>query len=410
MAFGTRWMIAALCGLVSGSAGTGCAATPAFACESDAECGEGRCELSTGFCSFPAADCGSGFKYGAHAPTGVAGQCVDPPGGSGDGSGDGGGTGPVVDDGAGPGSGDTTSSAEAEDTADSADVDTGDPSGSTTSIPPSACEADASCEAAAPPGWNGPTLVVTADLAVPDCPAEVPVGVALGHAALAAPPATCVCLCDPDEESCPNVTLQLDTVTGMCDAGVSVAVSVGECEQLPIPPGSASATLDLDALQSGGSCDITQSTQVTPATWGSHVRACEPSSADGCDDGGRCLPVSADTRVCIVRTGDEPCPAGPYSDRTVVHGDYVDDRDCSDCSCEVNGQVCRVEIRDGTECNGAPSLAWSVTSSQCVELFDVEAATQFTAEIDTTDNCSGAGGDPIGAATPIEPTTLCCVP
>jgi hypothetical protein len=47
----------------------------AFACEDDAQCAGGMCQPN-GYCSFPADDCDSGQRYGEHAPSGIAGECV----------------------------------------------------------------------------------------------------------------------------------------------------------------------------------------------------------------------------------------------------------------------------------------------------------------------------------------------
>lgn len=71
----------------------------AFTCSQDSDCqgaaqgqGDGRCELSTGFCAFPDPACGPGGRYGSLAG-GLSNQCVDgePPadGPTGDGPSDG---------------------------------------------------------------------------------------------------------------------------------------------------------------------------------------------------------------------------------------------------------------------------------------------------------------------------------
>jgi hypothetical protein len=54
----------------------GCTAG-AFACVDDASCSGGVCQGS-GYCSFADADCGSGQRYGEHAPAELAGACVVP--------------------------------------------------------------------------------------------------------------------------------------------------------------------------------------------------------------------------------------------------------------------------------------------------------------------------------------------
>lgn len=49
----------------------------AFACDGDGSCGDGgRCE-SNGYCSFADDACASGRRFGEHAPSGIAGGCVD---------------------------------------------------------------------------------------------------------------------------------------------------------------------------------------------------------------------------------------------------------------------------------------------------------------------------------------------
>lgn len=54
----------------------GCKNPATFSCQDDAGCGaDGSCE-STGFCSFPDAECASGRRYGELAGTGLTGQCV----------------------------------------------------------------------------------------------------------------------------------------------------------------------------------------------------------------------------------------------------------------------------------------------------------------------------------------------
>lgn len=48
----------------------------AFTCLEDAECSGGVCQ-STGSCSFPDDACDSGQRYGEHAASGLAGECVE---------------------------------------------------------------------------------------------------------------------------------------------------------------------------------------------------------------------------------------------------------------------------------------------------------------------------------------------
>ncbi|MCR9163207.1 MAG: hypothetical protein ACE37F_23255 [Nannocystaceae bacterium] len=67
----------------------GCVRFDVFACSEESDCVlnglPGSCEAS-GYCSFPDLDCPTGSRYSQHAPSALAGECVDP-GGGGSGSG-----------------------------------------------------------------------------------------------------------------------------------------------------------------------------------------------------------------------------------------------------------------------------------------------------------------------------------
>ncbi len=70
---------------------SGACVANSFSCSDAADCvaagAQGIC--AAGHCAFPADDCDSGWKYGAHAPQGVAGTCADGTPGTSSGSGSG---------------------------------------------------------------------------------------------------------------------------------------------------------------------------------------------------------------------------------------------------------------------------------------------------------------------------------
>lgn len=90
-------------GLGGGLGGGMSCTTSVFQCEADGECNDGSmaglCQPD-GYCSFPTDDCGSGQRYGDHAPPELAGQCVAAAGTDTDGS-----SGSSGSDGPGPGPG-----------------------------------------------------------------------------------------------------------------------------------------------------------------------------------------------------------------------------------------------------------------------------------------------------------------
>lgn len=377
-----------------------CGRAPAFACTQDAECGAGQCEPSSGYCSFLDDACPTGWKYGAHAGQGLAGHCVDPQGGSDDA-----GTTDAADDvaDAGPGPGTTAPGS------DDGEPTTG-PTGSSSSTTDGS-EGGPSCDGGAcldapPAGWLGPAAVVTSVGSIPSCPQDLPTTLVLGHTMLEGDPAECACGCDPVPDSCGDITISVDEVGATCDMGVSVALAEGDCVDLTSTATSATVAQPVDA--GAGTCETNTSMQVTPPAWLDHLRVCGTDEPAACEGGTVCLPTVPDADACIMRAGDVPCPAGDYSVRTVVYGDYVDERDCSACDCDVQGPVCRVELRYGDDCSGNPDVAWTTNTAHC-ETFAIPAGEAFTAMHDTVDNCVGDGGDPIGAVVPIDPTTLCCM-
>ena len=58
----------------------GCGGAGSFVCADDPSCSGGVCQPN-GYCSFGDDGCPSGLRYGAHSPSGIAGECVEPGGG-----------------------------------------------------------------------------------------------------------------------------------------------------------------------------------------------------------------------------------------------------------------------------------------------------------------------------------------
>jgi hypothetical protein len=149
----TRWAAWAWAGLASGltlASLPACQSTP-FACQSDAACPDGRCE-SQGWCSFPDAECPSGYRFGEHAADGLASTCVDPDEGT---SGPAGTTGPEATSTDAP----TTSPVSA--TLSSTDSSGGEP-------PTATDTADASTSDGGDTGATGPGSTVIGPLLITD--------------------------------------------------------------------------------------------------------------------------------------------------------------------------------------------------------------------------------------------------
>lgn len=65
-------------GVVACGLGLSCAGG-SFACADDSVCAGGIC-APPGYCAFDDGECGSGYRFGAHAGDGLAGQCLQPEG------------------------------------------------------------------------------------------------------------------------------------------------------------------------------------------------------------------------------------------------------------------------------------------------------------------------------------------
>jgi hypothetical protein len=194
-----------------------------------------------------------------------------------------------------------------------------------------------------PPGWQ--LIAVAADRST-GCPAgfaaaqptDLDEGPDVSNA--------CTCTCAITEDpTCPTgpIAVAFDTIgspgAGLCgQSGNPIAnVLPGDCNTDLYYPASSYPTLDLQytpAAATGGQCSAvgTGNSNVTYATEG---RACvpdDPQSA-GCN-GDQCTPdLAAPYRPCIVQSGVQTCPGGPFTEQHRV-GSGVSFA-CSDCGCSV---------------------------------------------------------------------------
>jgi hypothetical protein len=122
-----------------------------------------------------------------------------------------------------------------------------------------------------------------------------------------------------------------------------------------------------------------------------------------------CLGASDDSPVCVFKSGDVPCPPGPFVERSVLFG-VEDDRGCSACSCgELSNYSCGAisTFHGEDDCAGG---------SGAIAHNDVCAVIDFgfygaSYSIDPLPGfCAATGGEPTGAAAPADPMTVCCKP
>ncbi len=277
------------------------------------------------------------------------------------------------------------------------------------------CGDGGTCGDAAPQGWTGPFALAAAS--PPDATLVCPQGwteQARGGQGLNAVAATCGCNCAAGGGTCSvSVSYYSDS---SCTQLVETAVSDGSCANLDTS--SAHGYAIATGTATGMSCTPSPTSTVPPIGWTTGVALCAPPPADACDDG-PCLPAPPsgfDGRWCVMAEGEQACPAGAYSQASVVHRNAVDSRSCSPCTCDAPASAV---------CPGAVDVYFLVACAFGFEAGNLAAnGACGQAPYDGTDDfwslaydgtpptyaCGGPGVAPIGEATPSEPFTMCCTP
>jgi len=283
------------------------------------------------------------------------------------------------------------------------------------------------CAAAAPEGWIGPVILYLGADPEPACPSSMRNSALHANADLgAADPAQCSCSCDVIGTTCTgSYTLQkfseMGCASGTCGApsqpmelGTCYSYIQVTCSQIDTAPVVAWYA-NINAT-SNASCSALDNSVVPPApTWATTVLGCGSLSLGpgGCSAGDVCVdqPGSPFSQgACVFQRGDQPCPAGRYTERTLVFGGMDDTRACTSCSCNgPTGGSCQgsITMKSGAGCTGTTLGTGSVPG--CVDKplgsgYVIATANTVGA------TCQPNGGAPMGSVTPTEPTTVCCTP
>jgi hypothetical protein len=155
---------------------------------------------------------------------------------------------------------------------------------------------------------------------------------------------------------------------------------------------------------------------VPPAVFKDKARICGGGIEAGtCSGTGLCAarPAGGFEKVCIYRTGEEPCPAD-YPDQTILYNDLSDTRACSPCSCTPNGAHCTGSITafQTMDCTG-PSAAAKVNDSTTVDdplcvPFNWVSVKYNSSSVTASGSCDASGGALEGEVTTAGATTVCC--
>ncbi|MBW2526332.1 MAG: hypothetical protein JRI23_19280 [Deltaproteobacteria bacterium] len=265
------------------------------------------------------------------------------------------------------------------------------------------CDAGAAC---VPAGWSGPVTLLEGggSAAPPTCPAEMPSEIAVAHAGLEAADSECsVCSCGTPAATCSGAAHP----TSSCSVITDTQVISETCSSY----GTPIAGIDFRTAPTlSGPTDPCPAyggevTDTPTVTWTRHVRVCgAAASIPSCSAGGSCVPSEdPDHTLCIVQSGEHPCPAStPFVVRSVAYQDVTDDRGCSPCVC-------------GTpDCSASQVSVYSEQGCSSSELVDTvavgacELIVGSSARLELIASCAPSGGLPSGAAAPSEPLTLCC--
>jgi hypothetical protein len=306
-----------------------------------------------------------------------------------------------------------------------------------------------SCFGPPPAGWTGYfALYDGPDAQRPSCGGAFPTLMFRGNAAISAPPPKCSpCTCSPPEgQTCAASSTPLYTGDAPCGASISCETVLpaatgwdGSCDgSTSYAPGGrsgcgsgcAGGTVACNQqvtanklLFGAGACTASKQTPIsTPASWARVGEACAPLAMPGslCAPAtDTCVPIPSAAfhqGLCVMQVGDAPCPGGAFTQRHVFYGDVMDARGCTSCTCgaETGGSCsATLTVYSGAVCSGTP-LATLQPTSEGVDCANLGGNPPVQARMEaiqiTPGACPAGGGEPEGAATPIDPTTFCCIP
>jgi len=254
----------------------------------------------------------------------------------------------------------------------------------TTASRPSCSDMGGACAPATPDGWSPPEITRVDPERRDDttmCTGSFPFEQSRAFASPVVPPAQCECAC----ELAADVTCDSARVDylGNCDcssiAGCSAVetyhIDTNSCAQ---PVNQASPAWWVVALDPpSGTCDALAVEAIPEPYFTERVTGCVGNVLQGvCDEEESCFPIlEQDEQWCTWRTGDNECPSGVFTERSVHYfGGFTDTRSCQDCACGELDGVCEsdgpssgwVALHTGPNCPAGwdASLAPGVGNSQ----------------------------------------------
>nr|AYM54564.1 hypothetical protein [Racemicystis crocea] len=299
------------------------------------------------------------------------------------------------------------------------------------------------CVAGAPPDWFGPVVAwigPTSEVSAVQCPPEAPTAGPMRFADLVAPNECSACSCEPPTGSC-ELPTSIYARASICQKSGAWVTSFdapanwdGSCTDInAIPQGTDCGGVPcvqsiniapLKVIESGCTpVEIPPPLPPAPPSWGRAALLCSadlrPEQTDCKDSGLSCSPradpLPAGFRHCVFKDNIHTCPPD-YPQRYIFYEHFEDARSCSSCQCgEPIGSVCSASMSIFTaasDCTGPTEV--KLISSIMPVCTDMAMPGQgalsksATEPVYTPGICEASGGEPLGAAVPIVPSTICC--
>jgi len=271
---------------------------------------------------------------------------------------------------------------------------------------------DGMCVATAPPQWQGPAALIRSDGSVPapSCGTSHPLAITTLFSDLVAAPAECECGCAPAEDvACDNAQATVSDGLGCVDASATFDIDAG-CTNAPAGTGYWS----VEFLPQGGECAPIGGMSVPEIDY-ARWTLCGANELEGaCAESETCTPMPLapfEPGMCIWIDGDVPCPTERFTERQLAHGEIVDTRGCSECTCGAPEGTCEggvVQMDLSANCPGG--LSWEAEHGECLAGESYFESARVTQSATPIVSCAPSPVASVGSATLLGPVTVCCEP
>jgi len=251
-----------------------------------------------------------------------------------------------------------------------------------------------------------------------------------GHADPIDPPSCAACTCELPTGDCELPSLLIASTAFCGELGAPLDFSgldPTECDTanpVPLNQNPKSVTIAPLTIMENGckpSGPLPPLENGAPS-WKTYARACRGVAFPPCRNPSKlCVPTAEPPpegfAQCIYRDGDQECPLD-YPEKRLFFDKGTDTRSCSPCSCgDPTGSVCSADVTmyQDTNCTvEAQDATVTSTTPECVDLLvppDVALLGKMVENITyAPGSCPPSGGEPVGSADLVGPSTFCCQP